>query len=136
MTFPPTGGEVIHAAGGLLWRTVEGRRELLLIHRTRYGPEWALPKGKLDPGEGWTAAALREVEEETGCQARLGDFAGGNVYRVDGTPKVVLYWHMDLVSEGAIGDVREVAEKRWTTVEEARRILTHASERDLLPPPV
>lgn len=127
--------EVIQAAGGLVWRNSPRGRELILIHRTRYGPEWALPKGKLDPGEGWIQAALREVEEETGCRASIDRFAGGSVYAVNGTPKVVLYWHMDLLEQGPVQDTREVADLRWVSAEEALALLTHANERALLAPP-
>jgi len=127
--------EVIQAAGGLVWRSSPRGRELILIHRTRYGPEWALPKGKLDPGEGWLQAALREVEEETGCRATVNRFAGGSVYAVNGMPKVVLYWHMELQEQGPVQDTREVADLRWVTEEEASALLTHANERALLVPP-
>jgi len=126
--------EVIQAAGGLVWRNSPRGRELILIHRTRYGPEWALPKGKLDPGEGWLQAALREVEEETGCRATVGSFAGGSVYAVNGTPKVVLYWHLELQAQGPVQDTREVSDLRWVTADEALALLTHANERALLAP--
>lgn len=126
--------EVIQAAGGLVWRTSPRGRELILIHRTRYGPEWALPKGKLDPGEGWLQAAVREVEEETGCRATVDQFAGGSVYAVNGMPKVVLYWHMELQEQGPVQDTREVADRRWVSAEEALELLTHSNERALLAP--
>jgi len=126
--------EVIQAAGGLVWRNSPRGRELILIHRTRYGPEWALPKGKLDPGEGWLQAALREVEEETGCRATVGSFAGGSVYAVNGTPKVVLYWHLELQAQGPVQDTREVSDLRWVTADEALALLTHVNERALLAP--
>ena len=126
--------EVIQAAGGLVWRTSPRGRELILIHRTRYGPEWALPKGKLDPGEGWLQAAVREVEEETGCRATVNRFAGGSVYAVNGMPKVVLYWHMELQEQGPVQDTREVADLRWVSAEEALDLLTHSNERALLAP--
>ena len=50
-----------------------GRRgvELVVVHRPRYD-DWSLPKGKLDPGESWEEAALREVDEEVGLRCRLG----------------------------------------------------------------
>ena len=44
---------------------------MLLVHRPRYD-DWSLPKGKLDPGESWQEAAIREVEEETGVVGTLG----------------------------------------------------------------
>ncbi len=42
-----------------------------MVHRPRYD-DWSWPKGKLDPGEEWPVAAVREVFEETGLQVRLG----------------------------------------------------------------
>ncbi len=49
------------AAAGLIW---EGPRLLLL--RTTYKPNWALPGGCVEEGESPLQACLREVEEETG----------------------------------------------------------------------
>ena len=46
-------------------------RTVLLVHRPKYD-DWSFPKGKLDPGERAAAAAVREVEEETGLRVRLG----------------------------------------------------------------
>ncbi|KPF73584.1 phosphohydrolase [Brevundimonas sp. AAP58] len=46
---------------------------VLLIRRgtpPRLG-EWSLPGGRIEPGEGVRAAALRELREETGVEARL-----------------------------------------------------------------
>lgn len=54
--------EVVLAAGGLV-RSPEGKT--LVIHRLG---RWDLPKGKVEPHESMEAAALREVEEETGLQ--------------------------------------------------------------------
>lgn len=57
------------AAGGLV-KNDDG--EYLAIFRRGY---WDLPKGKLDSGESFEQAALREVEEETGVRAlELGGF--------------------------------------------------------------
>ena len=47
--------------------------EVLLIRRgtpPRLG-EWSLPGGRIEPGEAVRAAALRELREETGVEARL-----------------------------------------------------------------
>ncbi len=52
--------EWVEAAGGVVFN-VKG--EVLLIFRRG---SWDLPKGKIDPGESREAAAVREVQEETG----------------------------------------------------------------------
>ena len=45
----------------------DGER-LLLGHATR-SPRWDIPKGEAEPGEGFAAAARRELFEETGLDA-------------------------------------------------------------------
>ncbi len=51
---------VIEAAGGVV---INSKNEYLFIFRRG---KWDLPKGKLDPGENFAQAAIREVSEETG----------------------------------------------------------------------
>ena len=51
------------AAGALAWREKGGKLQVLLVHRPRYD-DWSVPKGKLDKGETFPAAAVREVAEE------------------------------------------------------------------------
>jgi 8-oxo-dGTP pyrophosphatase MutT (NUDIX family) len=57
---------IIKAAGGI----VEKDDTILLIHRLG---KWDLPKGKLEKNESSKIAAIREVYEETGVKAKLGD---------------------------------------------------------------
>ncbi|MEZ5072080.1 MAG: NUDIX domain-containing protein [Bacteroidales bacterium] len=52
----------VDAGGGLVFNP---RGEFLVIRRN---DTWDLPKGKLEPGEDFETAALREVEEETGLK--------------------------------------------------------------------
>lgn len=123
--------DVIRAAGGLVWRGVEKGKEIALVHRAEYD-DWSLPKGKVEDGETWVAAALREVEEETGCSVSLGEFAGCSCYSVKGRAKVVLFWHMILDRETVFEPNKETDELIWLSAVEAARKLDYDSERALL----
>jgi 8-oxo-dGTP diphosphatase len=126
--------KLIRAAGGLLWRNSTQGRQLLVVHRLRYD-DWTLPKGKLEKGESWEQAALREVEEETGCKATIDDFAGLISYAPGGTPKVVLFFHMSPLGECKeipAESGREVDGYRWITVPEVLRLLSYEGEKKLL----
>ena len=50
--------------------------EILICQRTRHQPmplKWEFPGGKIEPGEHSTDALRRELDEELGIQARIGD---------------------------------------------------------------
>src|SRR3954453_460961 len=85
----------VKASGGVVYRRSDDGIEILLVHRPRYD-DWSLPKGKLDAGESWEDAALREVEEETGMRCRLGEELEPITYQDrKGRDKVVGYWLME-----------------------------------------
>lgn len=126
---PPA--DVIFAAGGVLWRLGRNGPEVAVVHRPAHS-DWGLPKGKLEPGERWQDAALREVREETGCEADLGEFAGVVCYRAGGRPKVVLFWNMAVNGPSRFVPGAEVDEIAWLAPKDAGRRLDHAGERELL----
>lgn len=102
---------------------------VLLVHRDRYD-DWTLPKGKLEEGESWEEAALREVWEETGLRCEIAGFLGSTTYAPGGVPKEVRWWLM--AGEGEPGPSDEVDEARWATLDEAAGLLSYESERGLL----
>ncbi len=121
----------VRLAGGILWREGSEGLRLAVIHRPRQA-DWSLPKGRLDEGESWEETALREVEEETGCEARITSFAGATVYVPRRFPRLVLYWHMALRREGRFEASKEVDELVWLAPADALARLDHESERRLL----
>jgi 8-oxo-dGTP diphosphatase len=123
----------ILAAGGIVWRNVDGERCIGLVRRVRYGGDVSLPKGKVEPGEGFRACALREVSEELGVSATLGEFAGLMLYRVGDRDKFVLFWEMSYEADaGNDPDGREVAERLWLPPRRALEVLTFRTDRTLL----
>lgn len=123
--------EAIEAAGGLLWRRdSRGRVHVALVRRPRYG-DWSLPKGKRMPGEHLAAAAVREIEEETGQSAVLGRPLPTDHYLVDGVPKTVHYWAAQ-ARGGSFRPNTEVDAVVWAAPEVAAQWLTRPSDADLL----
>lgn len=122
---------VIRAAGGIVWKGPRQQRRLAIVHRPKYD-DWSLPKGKLEPGESWQQAAIREVREEAGCLVRVTGFAGLTSYLVDGRPKVVLFWNMEQMGPDGFRPGNEVDRLLWVSREEALARLDHPAERRLL----
>lgn len=65
--------------------TQQGGRDCVLLsmlsaERTRWGSMWTLPGGGLEYDEGFEAAALREVKEETGYDARIVGMLGARTF--------------------------------------------------------
>jgi 8-oxo-(d)GTP phosphatase len=130
---PELGGvRLVRGAGGIVSRSLPGGAvEIALVHRPGYD-DWTLPKGKLDPGEAEEAAALREVEEETGLRCRLEQWLGTTRY-VDhkGRRKVSHYWLMRPLS-GHFAPNREVDELRWLLPSKAADLMTYEHDRALI----
>jgi 8-oxo-dGTP pyrophosphatase MutT (NUDIX family) len=119
----------VRAAGGVVRRHGPGGPEVAVVHRPRYD-DWSFPKGKLDPGESWEDAALREVREEIGVSCRLGGELTAASYSVPKGRKVVRYWLMEPES-GDFAPNDEVDEVRWLPPVEAERLLSYDHDRVL-----
>ncbi len=129
-----------YSAGGVVLRpSSRGELEVLLI-ATHEGERWGLPKGHIEPGETPEEAAVREVREETGVQARV-------LAPLD----TIDYWYRWKANEGDVlvhkhvtfylmaytgGDVRdhgwEVDDARWVPLSKAIDMVMYKAEKELL----
>ena len=122
----------VRAAGAVVTRK---GGDVLLVHRPRYD-DWSFPKGKLDPDEHVTTAAVREVAEETGLDIRLGPALSTQRYDTGrGRMKSVNYWvgrvqGNDDVSRYLVND--EIDEVEWVPWAEAAERLTYDYDRETL----
>ncbi|MGE5507631.1 MAG: NUDIX hydrolase [Chitinophagales bacterium] len=126
-------GEV--SAGGV----IVDRGEALILRHAR--GEWIMPKGHLEPGETPEEAALREVREETGLEARIVAPLGETSYhyRREGEtllrPKKVIWYLM------ALGVPREnlallteegLMEAAWLPLDEMAARLTWQGDKGIV----
>jgi 8-oxo-dGTP pyrophosphatase MutT (NUDIX family) len=128
------------SAGGVLVRRLRGEWVMAAIRPAgKERPVWALPKGIIGEGERPEEAALREVAEETGIEARLvtklGDtryvytWAGERVFKV-------VSFYLLRYRRGRLGEIApeqkvEVAEAKWLPLEDAPRLLVYKGEREM-----
>jgi 8-oxo-dGTP pyrophosphatase MutT (NUDIX family) len=128
------------SAGGVLVRRVRGRWVLAGIRPAGKKPGiWALPKGLIGPGEKPEEAALREVAEETGVEARLvtklGDIRYVYTWAGERVFKVVSFYLLRY-RRGRLGQIApeqeiEVEEARWLPLDEAPKLLAYRGEREM-----
>jgi 8-oxo-dGTP diphosphatase len=118
----------IEAAGGVV---VDEHGRVAVVHRPKYD-DWTLPKGKLDPGETFEEAALREVWEETGLRCTLVRELPSTEYTVRDRPKVVRYWQMSVDEDPGFAPNSEVDELRWLSAADAAELLTYDRDKEVL----
>ena len=80
-----------------------GEGHVLIIRRSagslRFAGTWDLPGGKVDPGEPFEAALLREAKEETGLAIALEDVAGATGFSAPSFRAAVLVMEAKALSQ-------------------------------------
>ena len=151
----PRPQRLVRSAGALVWRFADHARvavpgenidpadiEVLMVHRPRYH-DWSWPKGKAENGESLVAAAVREVEEETGQVITLGAPLTTQRYRLGGgQTKEVHYWvGTPMPADDPAARLRapiaraprtEIDQTTWATPAAAADMLTRRGDRRLL----
>jgi 8-oxo-dGTP pyrophosphatase MutT (NUDIX family) len=136
------GGRTVRATscGGILLRVNDGATEICLGKRQRSmgrsGTTWSLPKGTPNNGESTDETALREVAEETGLEVRIVAPVGAIEYffTQDGQRihKTVHYFLMEPVGGSLEAHDHEFDEVRWMPIDEARRLMSFETERQIV----
>lgn len=124
-----------HSSGGVVIAIRDGAPHVALI-ATRNKTRWGLPKGAVTDGETSEAAALREVREETGLEARIVrlldtieyTFRGGDTL----VHKSVDFYLMDYVAGELEPQLSEVDDVQWVELTSSLQRASFESERKLL----
>jgi len=123
------------AAGGVVLRERDGKREVVLTGRHSDGT-WVFPKVTPDKGEEIEETAVREVQEETGLNVRIVRPIGTTDYWFAAPGERVHKFVHFFLMEPTGGDVsehdHEYDEVRWVAEDEARRLLSFDTYRDIL----
>lgn len=124
-----------HSSGGVVISTREGIPHVALI-ATRNRTRWGLPKGAVSAGESSEAAALREVREETGIEARIVRLLDTIEYffRAGDTliQKRVDFYLMEYVAGELEPQLSEVDDVEWVELSASLKRASFDSERKLL----
>jgi 8-oxo-dGTP diphosphatase len=110
------------AVKALVW---DDSGRILFLRRAsiskRFAGTWEPPGGKMDAGEAFDTALVREVAEETGLTIVLDRVAGATQYDMPGMKLAVLFLEARVLS-GEVGLSDEHDEYRWIQLNEVLRL--------------
>ena len=124
------------SAGGIV---IKSGKVLLIKNAALRDPKkayWGFPKGHIDKGEKSTAAALREIKEETGIEAEIVKKLGDSQYVFTRSGekvfKQVVYYLLRYKSGDMQPQELEVLEVKWFDPGEAMDLLTFKKDKGML----
>jgi 8-oxo-dGTP pyrophosphatase MutT (NUDIX family) len=126
------------SAGGVVYRTEDGKVEILLAaRRTRKGDlAWGLAKGGIEPDETNEEAAVREVREETGISAEIEESLGDTRYMYvwEGVRvrKTVHFFLMRATGGSTEEHDDEMEDVRWFALSRALKKAAYKGEREVI----
>lgn len=131
------GEDIQCSAGGVLYKR-EGERYKICLIAKRDFKVWALPKGRVAPGEVPEQTAVREVIEETGhlgrIQVKIDQIDYRFYWKENDTMyhKFVYFYLMPLERENARERDQEADAVRWVTLGEAYKMITYINEKEVI----
>lgn len=118
------------SCGAVVYRTVNGKREYLLIFNKKGGAKghWGFPKGHVEGRETEAQTARREILEETGIETSLDTgFRETSTYSPrEGVMKDVVYFAAQVNNPEITLQKSEVADFMWADYETALKTLSHS----------
>jgi len=131
------------SAGGIVYKQIKNEKLkmknfLWLIGQHSQHKGWVFPKGLVgdkENSESMEEAALREVEEEGGVKARIitnKPIITNYQFKFQGNliKKTVYYFLMEYISGNTKNHDWEMADAKFVTTEEVRKILTYKSDKE------
>ena len=109
--------------------------EILILKRhpkSKTDPEmWELPGGKVEPGENFVDALVREIKEETNLDVEVGDFgeAVQNDYSHKRTVQLIMY--LDNI-KGEVKISEEHTDWMWASLEKIKSLEISTSLKKVL----
>jgi|HubBroStandDraft_1064217.scaffolds.fasta_scaffold437082_2 8-oxo-dGTP diphosphatase len=123
---------VLVAAGVI----IEGGRVLVTQRKagTHLEGAWEFPGGKVEPGEDPREALARELREEIGVKARVGEVVDVTFHRYEQAKKAVLLLFFDAEREQGSPEPRaiDVAAVKWARAEELREEEFPPADKEVL----
>ena len=119
----------VQQAGAVVFRLTSGAPEILLVRAKKDPSQWIFPKGHIEPRETAVEAALREAREEAGVDGRALGEIGALDFTSGKEPVRARYFLLHATEERTAEEPRE---KKWFSLSEAARELTHSDARRLL----
>lgn len=124
------------SAGGMVYRKDDDGYYFVLILDAY--DKWTFPKGHVDKGEKEEAAALREIQEETGLKKLKSEGYLGEtevkVHKPNEKPfrKLIKYYLVSTTdTELKIPNTKELQDVKWYTSKEALEILGYENAKDI-----
>ena len=123
---------VLVAAGVI----IEGGRVLVTQRKagTHLEGAWEFPGGKVEPGEDPRGALARELSEEIGVKARVGEVVDVTFHRYEQAKKAVLLLFFEAEREQGSPEPRaiDVAAVKWARAEELREEEFPPADKEVL----
>ncbi len=109
----------------------DGNKVLMVKHRKGH---WGFPKGHVEAGETEEETAIREVKEETNCDAKIieGFRKAINYNPKEDVNKDVIFFVGEPITKNIVAQEEEVSDVLFVPIKEAAQAVTYDEEKEVL----